>query len=140
MATHNSYLNFMSGNDRNLQDMEFVQNTKQMDMQPQSPDEFNMMDGFDNKPMRLVPVFTGEEFIKVICYPVVVEAWDKKKSGRYKRQWLKEFTDAERKKIGSYHGRFYRWYLISGTPKHVTCQLNTIELLKRAVNFFASLS
>ncbi len=86
-----------------------------------------------------MPVFTGEQFKKIVVYPVIVEAWDKKKNGRRKRQWLKDFTDAERKKIGTYYGRFYRWYLVTGTPKHVMCQLNTIELLKKAVNFFASI-
>lgn len=39
MPIRNSFQN------QNYNDMEFVQNTKSMDMQPQSPDEFNMMDG-----------------------------------------------------------------------------------------------
>jgi hypothetical protein len=45
-------------------DMEFVTNTKSMNMQPQSPDDFNLMDGFENKPMKLLPVMTGEQFQK----------------------------------------------------------------------------
>jgi hypothetical protein len=120
-------------------DMEFVTNTKSMNMQPQSPDDFNLMDGFENKPMKLLPVMTGEQFQKIVCYPIIVEAWDKKKDGRRKRQWLKDFSKYERKKIGSYYGRFYKWYLVSGTPKHVACKLDTIELLQRAVGFFASI-
>jgi hypothetical protein len=110
-----------------------------MSIWPESPEEFAMLDPPANRRMQLQPVFTGDMFKQAVAYPVLVEGWDKKKSGRVKRAWLKEFTEAERTTISSYYKRFYRWHLVTGMPAHVSCRLTTLALLQRAVNFFASI-
>ncbi len=114
-------------------------NTKSMDMQPKSPPEYVEMDNITSGPngMQLLPVLSGEVFQKAVAYGVIVEGWEKKKAGRHKRRWEATFTQAERNKISRYYGRFYRWYLVTGTPKRVSMRLNTLALLQKAVNFFA---
>jgi hypothetical protein len=126
------------GQETNME-IEDVRNTRSMRMDPESPAEYDEMDAITAGPngMKLMPVFSGEMFQQSVAYPVIVEAWDKKNSGRHKRRWEATFTQAERNKISRYYGRFYRWYLVSGTPKRVSLQLNTLTLLQRAVNFFA---
>jgi len=116
-----------------------IQNTRSMRMDPEPPEEFHMMDRTDGGAIELLPVMTGETFGKLVSYSVIVESWEKKNFGRHKRAWLAAFTEAERNKIGRYYGRFYRWYLVTGTPRRVSCRLNTLQLLQRAVNFFAGL-
>jgi hypothetical protein len=118
-----------------------IRNTRSISLAPQSrPDSDFEKDSFvGGKEMQLLPVFTGEHFIQIVAYPVIVESWDKKKSFSRNRRWLTEFTDQERKLISSYYARFYKWHLISGGPKKVSCRLSTISVLQRAVNFFASI-
>ena len=116
-----------------------LENTKQMSLEPESPEDYVEMD----KPLagrggvRLLPVFSGEKFQQQVNYPIIVEAWEKKNSGKHRRRWLETFTKAEQRKIAGYHGRFYRWHLKSGTPKRVSMHLDTLALLQRAVRFFA---
>jgi hypothetical protein len=114
-------------------------NTKAMYMQPGSPAEYVEMDTITTGPngVHLLPVFSGEMFQQSVAYPVIVEAWEKKNGGRHKRRWEATFTQAERNKISRYYCRFYKWYLVSGTPKRISLRLNTLTLLQRAVNFFA---
>lgn len=91
-----------------------------------------------SKPVSLRPVFSGEYFKSQVAYPVIVEAWDRLKgSGSKRRRYQAEFTEAERKLISSYYRKFYRWYLVTGTPDKVMLSLDTLNLLQRAVNFFA---
>ncbi len=117
-----------------------IRNTWSMRLDPQPAPEFHMMDPDDDtKLVELLPVMTGEVFGRLVNYAVIVEGWDKRKLGRQRRAWEKEFTSAERNKIGRYYGRFYRWHLVSGTPLRVSCRLNTLHLLQRAVNFFATI-
>jgi hypothetical protein len=115
-------------------------NTASMDMRPESPDEYAELDSINvGNGVKLLPVFSGDKFKEIVNYPIIVESWDKKKSGRVKKLWLQQFSDAERKKISGYHARFYRWYLVTGTPERVSVNLTTIELLKKAVHFFATI-
>lgn len=116
-------------------------NTKSMDMRPESPAEYAELDSVETgrNGVKLMPVFDGETFQQAVAFPVIVEAWEKKNSGRRKREWLAAFTEAERKKIGKYHSRFYRWYLVTGVPKRVSVNLDTLQLLQKAVNWFASI-
>lgn len=102
-----------------------------------APQFASLDDGRTTKPVSIRLNLSGDMFLKVVPYPVVVESWDKKKQGRHKRRWEATFTQAERRKISSYHGRFYRWYLVTGTPRQAQARPRTIELLQRAVNFFA---
>lgn len=115
-----------------------IRNTRSMDMQPRSPDEYaSLEDGYRGE-VELMPTFTGRAFSRAVAYGVIVEMWEKTKFGRVRREFHKAFTQAERNKIGRYHGRFYRWLLVSGVPDRVTCRMGTLELLRRAVAFFAS--
>lgn len=116
-----------------------MENTRSMNMDPQPVEEFHAMDSPRDSRFQLLPVMSGDMFLQTINYPIVVEMWGKKNFGRNKRRWLSEFTEPERDKISRYHERFYRWHLISGTPKQVSCRLGTLDLLIRAVDFFASL-
>lgn len=116
-----------------------IRNTRSMCMTPESPDEFAMLDQVGDGAFQLLAVMTGGKFGETVAYPVIVEAWGKKDCGRGRRAWLAAFTAGERDTIGRYYARFYRWHLVSGTPKHVSCRLKTIELLQRAVAFFAGL-
>lgn len=119
---------------------EDFQNTRQMSLAPQPQDEFDSLDTISGgQGMRLLPVFTGEAFLRVVAYPVMVELWEKKNFGRHKRRWLAEFTLAERKKISSYYAKFYKWHLIKGTPRTVSVSLDTLQLLQRAIGFFGSM-
>lgn len=115
-----------------------IYNTWSMPLDPQSPEEYHELDPPKaGRGLRLMPVFTGDLFKQAVCYPVIVEMWEKAKCGRHKRRYHKEFTQAERNKIARYYGRFYKWHLVSGPPKRISMRLSTLALLQRAVNFFA---
>lgn len=116
-----------------------IRNTASMDMRLQSPDDYSSLDDLADRPVQVVTIFSGEAFLKLVNYPVIVEGWSKQKHGRVKREWLRQFSQAERNTIGRYHGRFYRWHMISGVPQHVSCKPRTLELLRRAVDFFANI-
>lgn len=116
-----------------------IQNTRQMSLDPESPDSFSNMDELRDQPVQCALVFDGDYFRRQVCYSVIVEMWNKAKSGRQRRLYLQEFTEAERKKIATYYARFYRWHLVTGTPDKVSCRLDTLQLLQRAVNFFGSI-
>ena len=90
--------------------------------------------------MELVLRFSREDLAKLQT-PVIVESWDKvKSSGSKKRSWLAEFTEEERAYLSVMHKNFYRWYLVTGLPDHfVFRKVQSIELIKKAVNFFASI-
>ena len=117
-----------------------IQNTRSMRMDPHPPAEFVMMDKptVKRSGLQLLPIFSGESFNRAVAYQVIVEMWEKSKFGRVKRAFHSQFTEKERRKIGRYHGRFYRWMMVTGTPHKVALRLNTLHLLQRAVAFFAS--
>ena len=81
----------------------------------------------------------GDTFRKKTQYPVIVEMWGKQYCGRVQREWLKQFTEKQRKLLGRYHTAFYKWHLISGTPRHVHIKPNTLELILRASAFFGTI-
>ena len=116
-----------------------IRNTKSMSLQPEWNEEFHMMTKPVNNKTDFFPVFSGDDFKAAVCYPVMVEAWEKAKHGRHHRAFVKAFTKAERNTISRYYGRFYRWYLVTGTPRRVLCKLSTVVLLQRAIAFFASI-
>lgn len=60
-------------------------------------------------------------------------------SGRHRRAYHAAFTEAERKKIGSWKAKFWTWEMRSGYPlKGVAMTAQTWTLLQRAGDFFAS--
>lgn len=117
-----------------------IQNTRSMRMDPQPVEAFNSLEdlGAGSEHVSVITTFSGEAFQKFVNYPIIVEMWEKRKAGRVRRAWEAAFTQAERNKISRYYGRFYRWHLVSGTPLKVACNLGTLDLLQRAVEFFAS--
>ena len=92
-----------------------------------------------NAPVQVMIVLNHIKFKQLIPYPVIVESWDKIKSGKPKREWLKQFTEEERKRIAYYYKKFYDWYLLTGAPMSISLKSKNITLLQRAVNFFASI-
>lgn len=109
-----------------------------MNLTPQPAPHYTQLDETPNRSFSLLPVFSGEAFRQAVQYPIIVEMWEKRLYGRVKRAWLATFTEKERNKISRYHAKFHRWHLVTGTPEKVSCQLKTLELLKRAVHFFAT--
>lgn len=114
-------------------------NTSQMSTAPQPADEYAELDEPMHTGFSLRPVFGGEQFKALVNYPVMVEMWEKVKNGRNRRAYHALFTPAERKVIAGYRTRFYRWHVVTGTPRRVCCYLSTITLLQRAVAFFGGL-
>jgi hypothetical protein len=98
--------------------------------------------GTTDRPMTLLPVFTGEAFARLVQYPIIVEMWDKiagkNAGGRRKRAYLAEFDEGQRRLISYWYTRFYRWHLTTGTPQRVVMRLATLQLIQRAVHFFAT--
>ena len=115
-----------------------LQNTWSMNMSPQPPEDYVAMASHGHATVELLPVFSGDAFGVAVQYPVIVENWQKAKAGRVKKAWHEAFTQAERNTIGRYYGKFYRWHLISGTPKRVSCRIGTLHLLQRAVHFLTA--
>lgn len=119
-----------------------IQNTRQMSTEMRPALEYEELGGMlpdDDRPVHLRVSMKGEVFLKVVNYPIIVEGWDKRKSGRVKRAWLKEFTQTERNKIARHYAKFYEWYLCTGAPQRVLVfEFETIRLLQRAVHFFAT--
>lgn len=91
----------------------------------------------DVKGIKLQTIF-GETYIKPLF--VIVEMYDRKKYGKAKKEYEKEFTEKERRVIASYQTYLRRWYLQTGIPrKGVPMKLETYDLLVRAANFFGSI-
>lgn len=87
--------------------------------------------------MRLLMLFSREE-INRTGYPVIVEGWDKRKSGRVRRAYLETFSEEERNSLTRIYPKLYRWYLVTGVEEGVlSCK--TYELIKKAANFFATI-
>jgi hypothetical protein len=120
-------------------DIDVLRNTASMSMAPEYPSDYDELDEVSaGRGLTLNPCFTGKMFQEAVNFPIIAENWEHIKYGRVKRAWEKEFTQAERNKISRYRGKFHRWYLVTGVPKRVMVNLNTLTLLQRAVNFFAS--
>jgi len=121
-----------------------VCNTKQMEQYPLSGIDLDELEPWQREgaaeDVHLHIAIPGEMFKKVVNYPIIVEMWDKRKSGRVKRAWLKEFTESERNLMSRYYAKFYVWYFRTGTPHRVIgCKMKTLDTLRRAVHFFATI-
>ena len=92
-----------------------------------------------NVPVQFMLVLSHIKFKQLIPYPVIVESWDRIKSGKAKREWLKQFTEEERDRIAYYQKKFHDWYLITGAPMSISIKSKNIALLERAINFFATI-
>jgi hypothetical protein len=115
-----------------------LQDTQSMNTSPQPADEHaDLWQAMQASELTLRPTFSGDAFMRAVAYPVIVESWDRRKFGRHARRWQANFTQAEQDTIATYHRKFYRWHLVSGTPRTVSLRLDTLMLLQRAVNFFS---
>lgn len=99
---------------------------------------------YEDNPPRLAPdrvrvsIKLGESYIRPLF--VIVECYDHKKYGRGKREYMRQFSEKERKTISHWYGRLYDYYLRRGIPVDgVDMMPSTLELLRRAADFFASL-
>ena len=101
------------------------------------------VDNFDESDLREdappLGVWTGDVFRKLCQYPVIVEAWDKRLSGRVRRAYNDAFTDEERNTITRWQSKFAEWHLRSGARERVVMRHKTLRLLRRAVDFFATI-
>ena len=86
--------------------------------------------------MKIMLSLSREE-LNQLQYPVLVEMWDKN-SGRIRREYNKQFTETERELVRRYYSVFYSWYLKSGTPEQAVMLPNTLDILRRAIHFFAT--
>lgn len=135
--------NWQTANLASDRDLSHVQNTTSMWMCPDARSEFAELDDPGDADVTLRTAFSGEFFAKLVPYGVIVEGWGKVRkqggSGRVRRAFEAAFTQAERNKLAGWHGRFYRWLVIEGTPARVACRLSTVDLLRRATDFFATI-
>jgi len=91
-----------------------------------------------DRSLGLMPTFSGQLFQQQVQYGVIVEiAYGRGLGGSQKRRYWAEFTEQERKLIAKWVSKFYRWHLVTGTPKRVQLRLTTLQLLQRAVAFYA---
>jgi hypothetical protein len=82
-------------------------------------------------------VYRFRDFADRVGYTVIVEMWDRRKSGRAGRMWLSEFDASERRLITTWYSKFYRWYLVTGPPETVRLgKASTMALLRRATCYF----
>lgn len=70
---------------------------------------------------------------------VIVEMYDKKEFGRTRREYLKQFTEAERKVMSAWYLKIYAWFMRSGIPRGgVRMSIQTYHTLCRFSDFFAT--
>ena len=107
---------------------------------PEHRTEFEDLDSSMNssKAVAFVMTIRGDEFARTFPYAVIVEMWDKTKYGRVRREWQKQFSEAARKLISTWHTKFRKWHLQTGMPERVAIRPTTMELLRKALNFFAT--
>ena len=77
--------------------------------------------------------------IRDLGYPIMVESWGHKNFGRGRREYLARYSEQERKKLGEWHSKFYRWYLVKGPPQTLRIKPETFRFLQEAIDFFASI-
>lgn len=118
-----------------------VENTRQMSLEPRNREAAVFAPGASRNKTRVNLTLTGDDFRRLVDYPIIVEAWDKKGQhgvGRIRRKWLETFTTKERATLGRYYPKLYTWYLVTGTPAQLTgIKPGTLSLLQRATSFFA---
>ena len=91
----------------------------------------------------LVLRYERDEISRTFQYGCMVEVWDhvvgRGASGSKRRKYHAAFTEAERRTISQYHTQFYKWYSVTEPPDHIYFRKSvTVDLLKRAIEFFAT--
>lgn len=90
---------------------------------------------------RMMIVLNADEIRETIAYPMICETmcgsvWQ---TGKRRRRWAEEFTEAERAACSKLKTLAYKWYLTTGVPDEVTMSLSTMALWKKLEAFCASL-
>ncbi len=91
------------------------------------------------KPVLVVPSYSAEAFGKLVAWRVIVEMFPRSRHGRGRRAYRAEFSGAEQDKIAGWYAAFYRWHFTTGAPERVRVKCQTLDLLRRASNFFGGL-
>lgn len=103
---------------------------------------YDLVPGRSRK-VAIHPVFDGQTFARVVDYPVIVAGWSRavgrEAGGRERRAWENNFSKKEQKYLRDVHNTLAVWYLSTGTPEQVMCDLRSLQLLRKAVEFFATL-
>ena len=91
--------------------------------------------------MKFYLEFDHDEIEREIPFRVICEArygarWD---TGRRRRRWLAEFTEAERKKANECFRKSHIWYLSKGVPDNVKMTVDTYHFWQKLGDFCASL-
>ena len=84
---------------------------------------------------------THDEVNEKIPYALICEMrygaqWD---TGRRRRAWLAQFTEAEREAAGKLFKQAHTWYLVKGVPDEVKMRANTLALWMKLGEFCGSL-
>ena len=81
-----------------------------------------------------------ESELRALQTSIIVEMWDKRTFGRVRRAYHTTFTEDERAKITALYTRyFYPWYVRTGIPQSQVLAPMTVDLIRRAVEFFATI-
>ncbi len=73
---------------------------------------------------------------RLICETKSGSRWN---TMRRKREWQKQFTDAERDKCSKLFAQAYQWYLVKGVPDSVVMSPGTLALWQKLGAFCASI-
>lgn len=90
---------------------------------------------------KIMIVLSREEVQRDIAYGMICQtmfgaSWD---TGRRRRRWAEEFTEAERDACSRLKNQAHRWYLTTGIPETVTMSLKTFALWQKLAEFCASI-
>jgi len=84
-------------------------------------------------------VLLNQKQLSRIYYPIIVEGWDKKLSGKNKRKFQEIFSEKERLALRRLYRMFYQWHLVKGAPLAHRFENKTLALIQRGVAFFANI-
>lgn len=84
---------------------------------------------------------THDEVNEKIPYAMICEMrygarWE---TGRRRRAWLAQFTEAEREAAGKLFKQAHTWYLVKGVPDEVKMRVTTLALWMKLGEFCGSL-
>ena len=87
--------------------------------------------------MTLMLNLTRDEIQTEIPYALICEArygavWD---TGKRRREWKAQFTEAEREKASRLFRLAHMWYLTKGVPDRVTMSMSTFKLWQKLGEF-----
>lgn len=82
-----------------------------------------------------------DEVRRSIAYPLICEtmcgsSWE---TGRRRRAWAAQFSEAERKACSSLKRQAMKWHLRTGVPENVVMSEKTFNLWKKLEAFCASM-